>query len=219
MSPARFLAGLVVAAHITSAATAAHAAAKDPTTYLQLANITAVAGSGSSQRGTVPVTVVLHIATVAAASDVCRNVPAVRAAIMATSSRTPIPFAKGKFDSDSVSNLFAGEIETATRIKGIIRVGFIYGTPKDSTDIATDVVDPGDVTGQKQTIKSGKAGQNAPCRRIAAPPRDLDWVAASKIPETKGKEPPSPPLRESNVQVQPKPVPAFETHPQFAPKK
>jgi len=150
---ARFLA-ILVGAHVASAATVAHAAPKDSTAYLQLANITAVAGSESGQRGTVPVTVVLHVATVAAANEICRNVPAVRAAIMSTSSRTPIPFAKGKFDSDAVSNVIAGEIEAATRVKGIIRAGFIYGSPKHSADTATDVVDPGDVTSQNRTVKS-----------------------------------------------------------------
>ncbi len=186
-----------------------------------MANITAVAASGSSQRGTVPVTVVLHIATVAAASDICRNVPAVRAAIMATSSRSPIPFANHKFDSDAVSNVVAREIEAASHTKGIIRAGFIYGTPKHAADTATDVIDPGDVTGQKQTIKSGRAGQNAPCRRIAAPPRDLGWATASKVHEPKDKalERPEPPLRDPNARASPKPAPAFETHPQFAPKK
>jgi hypothetical protein len=220
MFSSRFLAGLLSACVASSAATAAFAAAKDPTAYLQMGNITAVAGSGSGQRGTVPVTVVLHVATVAAANDICRNIPAVRAAIMAASSRAPIPFANGKFDSDAVSNAMAGEIETATRIKGIIRVGFIYGTPKHSTDTATDVVDPGDVTSQNRTVKSGSGGKSAPCRRIAGPPRDLGWAAAGKVHETKGKdmEPPAPPLRDPGSQAQPKPAPAFQTHPQFAPK-
>ncbi|MBM3580685.1 MAG: hypothetical protein FJX37_01810, partial [Alphaproteobacteria bacterium] len=119
---------------------------------MQLANITAIVASASGQRGTVPVTVILHVANVAAANDTCRNLPAVRAAIMSASSRSPIPFAQGRFDSDGVSNVIAGEIETAARLKGIVRVGFIYGTPKDTSDTATDMIDPGDVTSQKQTI-------------------------------------------------------------------
>ncbi|MBM3951833.1 MAG: hypothetical protein FJ311_10300 [Rhodospirillales bacterium] len=203
---------------LTAAATAA--IAKDLTTYVQLANVTAVAASASGQRGTVPVTVVLHVANVATANDTCRNLPAVRAAIMSASSRSPIPFAQGRFDSDGVSNVIAGEIETAARLKGIVRIGFIYGTPKDTSDTATDVIDPGDVTGQKQTIKSGTSGKSAPCRRIAEPPRDLGWTTV-KVQETKDKNmtPRAPPLRDPATQTQSKPGPAFETHPQFAPKK
>jgi len=187
---------------------------------VQLANITAIVASASGQRGTVPVTVILHVANVAAANDTCRNLPAVRAAIMSASSRSPIPFAQGRFDSDAVSNVIAGEIETAARLKGIVRVGFIYGTPKDTSDTATDMIDPGDVTSQKQTIKSGTSGKSAPCRRIAEPPRDMGWTTV-KVQETKGKNmaPPAPPLRDPATQTQSKPSPAFETHPQFAPKK
>jgi hypothetical protein len=200
-------------------AAAPAAAAKDSTAYVQLTNITAVAASGSGQRGTVPVTVVLHVASAAAASDICRNQPAVRASIMSATSRSPIPFAEGRFDSDAVSTAIAREIEGAVRVKGVIRTGFIYGTPKDISDTATDVVDPGDVTSQKQTMKSGSSGKSAPCRRIAAPPRDLGWTTA-KAQETKDKtmEPPAPPLRDPAPQAPAKPAPAFQTHPQFAPR-
>lgn len=220
MKFARFLAGLV-SAILVAAAALAPAAAKDQTSYLQLANVTAVAGSASGHRGPVPVTVVLHVASVDVSSDLCRNIPAVRAAIMALSSRSPIPFSKGKFDSDAVSSAMARDIESAARVKGILRVGFIYGTPKHATDTATDIVDPGNVTGQKETMKSGAAGQNAPCRRIAAPPLDLDWAAADKAHTAKDGEiePPEPPLRDRNSQRPPKPAPAFKTHPQFAPNK
>lgn len=221
MFSTRILAGLVSAVLIASSATAARAAAKDMTSYLQLANITAIAGSASGQRGPVPVTVVLHVVSVDVSSELCRNIPAVRAAIMSSSSRSPIPFSNRKFDSDAVSNVIAREIEAAARVKGVIRVGFIYGTPKHAADTATDIIDPGDVTGQKQTMKSGSAGQNAPCRRIAGPPRDLDWTTAGNSQDTKEKDVnrPEPPLRDRNSQAQPKPAPAFQTHPQFSPKK
>jgi len=206
------------AALLAAAATAAFAT-KDVTTYVQLTNLTAVAASGSGQRGTVPVTVVLHVASVAAANDICRNQPAVRASILSATSRSPIPFAAGRFNSDAVSTIIAREIENAARVKGIIRTGFIYGMPKDTSDTATDVIDPGDVTSQKQTMKSGTGGKSVPCRRIAAPPRDLGWTTA-KAQETKGKdmEPPAPPLRDPAPQAPAKPAPAFQTHPQFAPR-
>jgi flagellar basal body-associated protein FliL len=211
--------GIVLAAFAPSAATDAHAQSKETTTYLQMANITAVAQSASGQRGTVPVTVILQVANVAAASEVCRRVPSVRASIMAVSSRTPIPYAKGKLDSEAVSEAVANEINTAIALKAVVRAGFIHGTPKQVADTATDVIDPGDVTGQKQTMKSGTAGQAAPCRRIAAPPADLGWaVAQTQDTRGKGKALSAPPLRDNGPKLQP-PPPAFETHPQFAPKK
>ena len=217
MSNARLFFGISLMALLTAAL--AHAQNKDPTTYVQMAGITAAAGSASGQRGTVPVTVVLHVANSSAAGEICRRIPAVRAAIMATSSRSPIPFAKGTFDSDAVSQMFANEINTAIALKAVLRASFIHGTPKHVADTATDVVDPGDVTGQKQTMKSG-AGQTSPCRRIAAPPADLGWtvVAEAPDPRVKAMAPRAPPLRDAAKQPPPA-APAFETHPQFAPRK
>lgn len=220
MSSGRLIVGFTFAALTLSAAMVAHAQKKDTTTYLQMANITAVAKSASGQRGTVPVTVILQVANVAAASEICRRVPSVRASIMAASSRSPIPYAKGKLDSDAVSDTMANEINTAIALKAVVRAGFIHGTPKNVADTATDVIDPGDVTGQKQTMKSGSVGQSAPCRRIAAPPPDLGWAVAAQPQDTRGKgmAPPPPPLRDNGPRPQ-SPPPAFETHPQFAPKK
>ncbi|OHC81884.1 MAG: hypothetical protein A3G73_00375 [Rhodospirillales bacterium RIFCSPLOWO2_12_FULL_67_15] len=217
MFRARFFVSLFLAA--LPAATVAHAQDKNTAAYLQMAGITAVAVSASGQRGTVPVTVILEVANVPAASEICRRVPSVRASIMAVSSRTPIPYAKGKLDSEAVSAAVANEINTAIALKAVVRAGFIHGTPKHVADTATDVVDPGDVSGQKQTMKSGP-GQNAPCRRIAAPPADLGWAVAAQPqdPRGKGLAPPAPPLRDGSPRP-PSPPPAFETHPQFAPKK
>ncbi|MEK7245972.1 MAG: hypothetical protein AAB223_08130 [Pseudomonadota bacterium] len=219
MSSARIIAGLALAALTLPTAIVAQTKDKDTTTYLQMGNVTAVAGSASGQRGTVPVTVILHVTDVDAAREICRRIPAVRAAIMAASSRSPVPFAKGAFDSDAVSDLVANEINTAIALKAVIRAGFIHGTPKNVADTATDMVDPGDVTGQKQTMKSGP-GQTAPCRRIAAPPADLGWAVAAETRDTRGKgmAPPAPPLRDGGPRP-PSAPPAFETHPQFAPKK
>lgn len=211
---ARFFLCIALAALLT--ATVARAKNHDITTYLQMAGITAVAVSASGQRGTVPVTVILEVANVSAASEICRRIPSVRASIMAVSSRTPIPFAKGKLDSEAVSAAVANEINTAIALKAVVRAGFIHGMPKHVADTATDMVDPGDVTGQKQTMKSGP-GQTAPCRRIAAPPADVGWAVAAQPRDTRGKGP-APPLRDGSPPPPP-PPPAFETHPQFAPKK
>lgn len=217
MPSARLLAGLSLMALLTAAL--AHAQNKDSTTYLQMAGITVVAGAASGQRGTVPATVVLHVVNSSAAGEICRRLPAVRAAIMATSSRSPIPFAKGAFDSNAVSDRVANEINTAVALKAVLRAGFIHGTPKHVADTATDVIDPGDLTGQKQTMKSG-AGQTAPCRRIAAPPADLGWTVAVETPDPRAKAlaPRAPPLRDPAKPPPPAP-PAFETHPLFAPQK
>jgi hypothetical protein len=219
MSRACLFAGLSLAALLTAAI--ARAQDKNTVTYLQMASITAVAKSASGQRGTVPVTVILQVTDVSAASEICRRVPSVRASIMAVSSRTPIPYAKGKLDSEAVSEAIANEINKAIALKAVVRAGFIHGTPKNVADTATDVIDPGDLTGQKQTMKSGTIGQAAPCRRIAAPPPDLGWAVAAQSQDTRGKgmTPPAPPLRDNGPQPSSPPPKAFETHPQFAPKK
>jgi hypothetical protein len=221
MSAPRAFLALAVAALVLAVSDARAAPKeKDTTAYVQLGGITAVVASASGSRGSVPATVVLRLAT-AAANDICRGLPAVRAAILATSGRSPIPFANGKLDSDAVGTLFAREIEAAAQTKGVVRVGFIHGQPKDVADTSTDVVDPGDVTGKQQNIKSGGGGKNPPCRRIAAPPRDLGWPVAAKPQPATGKEmePPPPPLRDPQAQTPARPAPAFETHPQFAPRK
>jgi hypothetical protein len=220
MSRARLALPFAFAALALLAAMAAHAKSKDTVTYLQMANITAVAQSASGQRGTIPVTVILQVTDTSSANEICRRVPSVRASIMAASSRSPIPYAKEKLDSDAVSNIIVNEINAAVALKAVIRVGFIHGMPKQVADTATDVIDPGDVTGQKQALKSGTIGQAAPCRRIAAPPPDLGWAVAAQPQDTRGKgmTPPTPPLRDGGPRLQ-TPAPAFETHPQFAPKK
>jgi hypothetical protein len=218
ISTARLFAFFFLAALLT--ALGARAQEKDAVTYLQMAGITAVAASASGQRATIPVTVVLQAASVNAASEVCRRIPSVRASIMAVSSRTPIPFAKGKLDSEAVSDAVANEINTAIALKAVIRAGFIHGTPKNIPDTATDVVDPGDVSGQKQNMKSGTAGQTAPCRRIASPPSRDRWAVAVQRPEPRGKGvAPSPPSLRDRAPPPPPAAAPFETHPQFAPKK
>ena len=219
MSRARLVPGLALAALALPLTALAQSKPKDLTTYVQMAGVTVVAVSASGQRSTIPTTVVLHVTDVDAAREICRRIPSVRAAIVASASRTPIPYVKGKLDSDTVSNIMTTEINTAIERKAVLRVGIIHGTPKHRTDTITDLVDPGDVTGEKQTMKAGAAAQNVPCRLVPTPPGDLGWNVVEKPKDKYDKSlTPTPPLlREERPRLAPVPVP--ETHPQFAPKK
>lgn len=184
-------------------------------TYLQMANMTATAKTPDGRRASVPVTAFLQVESTQAASTICRRVPVVRSAVLDATGQQPIPYAKGHLESDSISAFVTDRINAALGTKIVAHVAFIHGTPKEAPATATDLADAGDMIARDRSAKTGQIGQMAPCRRIVAPPRSLNWVNAEAKKPTQTLAPPAPPLRENRA---PAPsAPEFKTHPQFAP--
>ena len=185
-------------------------------TYLQMAGMTALAATADGRRSNVPVTVFIQVNNLAAAGEICRRVPVVRGAVLEATSQQPIPYAKGQLDSDAISSFIVGRINVALGNKSVARIGFVHGTPKEAAATTTDLADVGDMTARDKTVKTGQAGQMAPCRRIVAPPASLKWVDAKvERKPAQGMAPPAPPLRENRAPALP--APEFKSHPQFAP--
>ncbi len=189
----------------------------EPPSYLQMAGMTALAATPDGRRANIPVTVFVQVGSVEAARDLCRRVPAVRAAVLDATSQRPIPYAKGRVDPDANFDFVAERLNAALGNKIVARVAFVHGTPKEEVMGVTDLAEAGDMVAQERAVKSGKAGQTAPCRRIAAPPNSLKWVdAKAERKPAQGHTPPAPPLRENRAPAPPPPS-EFKSHPQFAP--
>lgn len=210
-----FLAALIAVGPYVAGLLSPGLARAQEITYLQMANMTATAKTPDGRRTSVPVTAFLQVEDPTAAGTICRRVPVVRSAVLDATGQKPIPYIKGHLESDSIAAFVADRINTALGTKIVARIAFIHGTPKEAPESATDLADAGDMTARDRSVKTGRIGQMAPCRRIVAPPRSLNWVNAETKKPTQTFAPPVPPLRENRA---PAPsVPEFKTHPQFAP--
>ncbi|MBM3565235.1 MAG: hypothetical protein FJX42_03870 [Alphaproteobacteria bacterium] len=192
------------------------ASEKGRATYLQMAGMTATVVTSDKRRTSVPITAFLEVRGTEAANLICRRYPVVRNAVLEATAQQPAAYTGGQIEIGSVSDFIAKRINTSLGEEVVVRIAFVYGTPKETAASATDLAEAGDVISRERTVKSGERAQTAPCRRITQPPESVKWAGVRK--QLSGDHKPAPPLRDN----QPPPRPAattFESHPQFAPRE